>query len=189
MVAALADIDDATLAEVRGRALTVSEPATVDAAFDRMAGEISARLAGRRPLVLAVMVGGLIPCARLLSRVDFALDLDYVHATRYRGGVRGHEVEWRVLPGADLSGRLVLVVDDVLDRGFTLAAILGWCHQRGAREVLSAVVVDKQVAGRRAVPGADFTGVSAPDQYLFGCGMDFRGQFRHLRGVYAVAAD
>ncbi len=162
-------------------------PGEVDAAFDRMARQISGELAERNPLMLAVMIGGMIPAARLACRLDFPMDLDYVHATRYRGDVRGRELDWIAHPREPLAGRTVLVVDDILDEGVTLAAIVAHCREQGASSVYSAVLVDK-VHDRKA-PGlarADFTGLTVPDRYVFGCGMDYRGQCRHLLGIYAV---
>ncbi len=161
----------------------------VDAAYDRLAAGIQAALDGTSPLVLVSMVGGMIPAACLLARMNMALELDYVHATRYRGGTSGHDVEWRVFPSRPLTGRHVLVVDDILDEGYTLAAVLARVRAGGAASVRTAVLVEK-AHGRRA-PGlhADFTGLECPDRYVFGCGMDYKGWHRQLPAIYAVATD
>ena len=162
-------------------------PAEVDGAIDRLAREITWELSGRRPLLLAVMLGGMIPAARLACRLDFPLDLDYAHATRYRGDTRGAELHWYAKPRAPLEGRTVLVVDDILDEGLTLAAVLAHCRELGAQAVYSAVLVHKCHDRKSpALERADFTGLEVPDRYVFGCGMDYKGQLRHLRGIYAV---
>lgn len=160
----------------------------VEAALDRMAGEIGARLGARDPLILCVMMGGLIPTARLLARFDFPLQLDYVHATRYRGATRGGELHWKCRPETPLAGRVVLVVDDILDEGWTLAAILEDCRARGAQEVHSAVLVSKR-HDRKAPVAADYVGVEVEDRYVFGYGMDYLGYLRNAPGIYAVRED
>jgi hypoxanthine phosphoribosyltransferase len=164
----------------------VHAPEQVTLAFETMGRTISGALRGRNPLVLAVMLGGMIPTARLLSRLDFPLDIDYVHATRYRGATRGRDLVWLARPTTPLDDRVVLVVDDIFDEGLTLAAILDDCRARGAAEVLSAVLVDKAHERKAALKRADFTGLTVPDRYVFGCGMDYHGHFRNLRGIYAV---
>jgi hypoxanthine phosphoribosyltransferase len=171
------------------RADLVYGPGEVDAALARMAADITRDLAGSDPLVLAVMIGGLMPTAWLLERLAFPLQLDYVHATRYRGGTRGGvDIEWLVRPRASLAHRPVLVVDDVLDEGYTLAEILAECRRHGADTVRSAVLVEKQRRAPRSVQ-ADYVGLRCDDRYLFGCGMDLYERHRQHRSVYALPAD
>jgi hypoxanthine phosphoribosyltransferase len=158
----------------------------VEAALDRTAGAIAERLAEANPLILGVMVGGIVPLGCLLPRLGFPLEVDYLHATRYRGGVRGGTLEWRARPETPLTGRVVLVVDDILDEGVTLSAILDECRAAGAREVLSAVLVHKRHTRKPGIQRADFSALEVPDRYVFGYGMDYRGYLRNARGVYAV---
>ncbi len=95
----------------------LADAATVEAALDRMAAEITARLADANPLVYAVMNGGLILAGRILPRLPFPLELAYLHATRYGHAIQGTLLDWRVRPTQDLRGRTVLVLDDILDEG------------------------------------------------------------------------
>ncbi len=163
--------------------------AEVDAAFDRMAAGIHTRLHDRQPLVLPVMMGGLIPAGELLRRIDFPLDLDYIHATRYRGGTEGRELKWRSYPQISLAGRVVLIIDDILDEGATLAAIVDYCRGEGVKEVLTAVLVDKKHPRQRQFERADFSGLEVDDRYVFGSGMDYHGRYRNLRGIYALRTE
>lgn len=175
---------------IRRRASRLADERQVGAALDRMAAEIARDLGGNDPLVLAVMVGGLMPTAWLLERLEFPLQLDYVHATRYRGGTRGGErLEWFARPRTPLRGRSVLVVDDILDEGHTLAAILEWCRQQGAAVVRSAVLVEKLHTRRADDLRADYTGLRIEDRYLFGCGMDYHERCRQHPAVYGLAAE
>jgi hypoxanthine phosphoribosyltransferase len=175
---------------ILARAAELADRSTVEHALDRMAGEITRDLGGRDPLVLAVMVGGLLPAAWIVQRLSFPLQLDYIHATRYASGTRGTPlIEWHARPRSALAGRVVLVVDDILDEGSTLAAILEDCRAQGAAEVRSAVLVEKIHERRAAGLCADYTGLRIADRYLFGCGMDYHEHHRQHRSVYALAEE
>lgn len=153
--------------------------------LDRLAGEISRELANDFPLVLPVMGGAVVFAGQLLPRLGFPLEFDYLHVTRYRGKTSGGEIEWRVLPGLNVVGRSVLVLDDILDEGETLAAIRDKLLELGATRVLSAVLTDKDNGLAKPIR-ADFVGLSVPNRYVFGCGMDVYGLWRNLPAIYAL---
>ncbi len=179
--------ESATKAQkVLSEADMIHSPAAVEAAYDRIAAEIELRLAGSNPVVLCVLLGGLVPTGQLLCRLNFPLQLDYIHATRYRGGTRGDELEWLVRPRISLVDRTVLVIDDILDKGVTLAGIVEDCHNQGAKEVRSAVLIDKKTERASELEHADFSGLAVPDRYVFGCGMDYHNYLRNAPGIYAV---
>lgn len=161
--------------------------AEVAAALDRMAADITERLRHKNPLVYVVLNGGIIAAGQLLPRLRFPLEVSYLHATRYGDKTQGGLLNWKVKPTEDMRGRTVLIVDDILDEGNTLAAILDYCREQGATEVLTAVVVNKQ-HDRKAIPGmtGDFVGIDVVDRFLFGCGMDYKGFWRNTLGIYAV---
>lgn len=159
----------------------------VEAALDRMAAGITAKMAHTNPLVYVVMNGGLILAGRILPRLPFPLELAYLHASRYGHELHGKLLDWRVRPSQDLRGRTILVLDDILDEGRTLHAIIEFLRAEGAAEVRSAVLTHK-LHDRKAYPGmrADFTGLDVVDRFLFGCGMDYKGYWRNAPGIYAV---
>ncbi|MCW4151937.1 hypoxanthine-guanine phosphoribosyltransferase [Halomonas sp. 18H] len=163
----------------------ISQP-QVERALDRMAEALNRDLGDRLPVFYCVMNGGLITTGHLLTRLGFPLEVDYLHATRYRGGTRGGELFWRVSPEVPMSGRHVVIVDDILDEGSTLAAILEYCRQAGAASISTAVLVDKQ-HDRKAVEGlkADYCGLEVADRYVFGFGMDYKGYWRNAPGIFA----
>lgn len=159
----------------------------VQAAIRTLADDITARLKDSNPLVFCVMNGGLILTGQLLPLLKFPVQAEYLHATRYRQETTGGILEWKLQPEADMHDRTVLIIDDILDEGTTLCAIADYCRAHGAREVLTAVLVDKQ-HDRKARPGlkADFTGLEVEDRFLFGYGMDYKGYWRNAPGIYAV---
>ena len=164
--------------------LVVSEQDAA-AAVRRVAGEIGAVLADAHPLVLSVMGGAVIFTGQLLPLLPFPLDFDYLHVTRYGDTTTGGELSWIVAPRANIAGRTVLVVDDILDEGITLAAVKRRLLEQGAKDCHIAVFADKNL-GREKPVKADFTGVHLPNRYVFGFGMDVKGAWRNLPAVYAV---
>ncbi len=151
-----------------------------------MAAEITAVLRDQNPIALCVMIGGLVPAGMLLPRLEFPLEIDYCHATRYRGATSGGELHWLARPQLDLKDRVVLIIDDILDEGHTLAQIIGDCRAQGARAVYTAVLANKLHDRRISGLKADFVGLDVADHYVFGAGMDYKGWFRNLNGIYAA---
>jgi hypoxanthine phosphoribosyltransferase len=161
--------------------------ADVAAAIGRLAVEITAQLKEANPVLLCVMNGGLIFTGQLLTQLAFPLEVDYLHATRYGHATSGAGLDWTVRPRLNLQGRTVLLLDDILDEGVTLAAIAEYCRQQGAAKVLMAVLVEK-LHLRKVTPGmrADFSGLEVGDRFLFGYGLDYKGYWRNAAGIYAV---
>lgn len=157
----------------------------VSAAIERVANEISGALRNDNPLVLSVMRGGVFFAGHLLARLRFPLEYDYLEVTRYGRGTSGGAIDWKVSPGTPVDGRTVLVIDDILDEGRTLAAIHERLSSAGAARVLAAVLVDKDI-GRAKPVRAEFVGLVVPDRYVFGCGMDVSGAWRNLPEIYAL---
>jgi hypoxanthine phosphoribosyltransferase len=174
------------LSEVLRYADLLHNRTDLDAAIRAMGRDIDATLAGDVPIFLSVMQGGLIFAGALALAITNDLEFDYVHATRYRGGTQGQDLHWIKAPGVKMSGRTVLLVDDILDEGYTLRAIRDYCVAQGAARILIAVLCEKHHG--RTAPGikADFVGVDVPDRYVFGFGMDYHEQGRNLPAIYAL---
>lgn len=160
--------------------------ADVCEAVARVAREIAQALAQSHPLVLSVMGGAIVFTGNLLPKLRFPLELDYVHVRRYGHALSGGDLEWIAAPHEALAGRVVLIVDDILDEGVTLAAIKDRVIERGATSCYTAVFAEKEI-GRPKPIAADFVGLKVPNRYVFGFGMDVRGAWRNLPEVYALA--
>ncbi|MCU0734053.1 MAG: hypoxanthine-guanine phosphoribosyltransferase [Methylotetracoccus sp.] len=169
---------------VRREAETLFSRTEVEAAICRVGAAITARLAERDPVILTVLNGGIIFCGRLLLELSFPLELDSVSVSRYHGLIQGTELEWKLKPSIPLRARSVLLVDDVLDEGITLAELKQFCLAEGAEQVLIAVLVEKKLAREKPCQ-ADFVGLEADDRYLFGYGMDYRNYLRNAAGIFA----
>ena len=166
----------------------IHDAAAVDAAIARIAAEIAARLRDQCPLVLAVMSGAVVFAGRVLPLLDFPVDFDYIHASRYGAATGGGAVDWKIEPKRNVAGRVVLVLDDILDAGDTMLAIRERVLGLGAQAFYSAVLTDKYT-GRPKPISADFVGLSVPERYVFGCGMDAYGLWRNLPAIYALSEE
>ncbi len=166
----------------------IHSAAAVDAAIERVAAEITAKLKDQFPLVLSVMGGAVVFAGRVLPLLNFPLEFDYIHASRYGAATSGGQVEWKVGPKGNVSDRVVLVLDDILDQGDTMLAIRERILGLGARAFYSAVLTDKRKAAAKPIR-ADFVGLSLPDRFVFGCGMDAHGVWRNLPAIYALRQD
>jgi hypoxanthine phosphoribosyltransferase len=176
--------------EVYKRSTCLFTKEEVEAALERMAQAMNKELADKNPILLCVMIGGLVPVGNLLPRLDFPMELHYVHATRYQGEIRGGDLHWKASPSFALEGRTVVVIDDILDGGLTLSAILDYCKEHGAQEIYSAVLVDKHhVREKGGLEKADFTGLTVDDHYIFGYGMDYNEYLRNAPGIFVVAPE
>lgn len=171
--------------QVRAEADCLYAPEQIDVALDKMAAAITARHRENIPLIVCVMNGGLIVTGCLLTRLDFPLEQDYMHATRYRGETQGGELHWVIEAKHSMKDRHVLIVDDILDEGFTLAAIVDHCNKAGARSVETAVLIEKMHDRKQGIK-ADYVGLQTVDRYLFGYGMDYKGFLRNAPGIFAV---
>ena len=178
-------MDQQAAHKLLAEAETIHSADAVQAALDAVAARIRARLADKNPLVLCVMADKMIFCGQLLPKLDFPLDFDYLHATRYGADTQGGKISWRSAPWISVKGRTVLVVDDILDEGVTLAAVKDSLLRLGAAEVLLAVFADK-LNGRQKPVLADFSGLTVPDRFVFGYGMDVNGAWRNLPAIYAM---
>lgn len=173
---------------VKRSAQLLHSEAEVQARIEAMARQVTRELADRVPIVVVIMTGGMFLATRLCRRFDFPYELDYLHVSRYRNELHGDHLQWITRPRMDLSGRAVLLVDDVLDRGVTLSEVIAELRCRDLRSLHVAVLVSKHVDGARVRPEADFLGFDCPNRYLFGCGMDYKGFWRGLPALYAVGS-
>ena len=163
----------------------ICDAETVQAGIRRMAGAIDATLSGQHPLLLVVMHGGVFLAGQILPLLEFPLELDYVQVGRYGQATQGGALTWKVPPPPSVAGRAVLILDDILDAGVTLAEVRDRVLAAGARSVHCAVLTEKETGRAKPVP-ADFVGLPIPDRFVFGCGMDIAGAWRNLPVIRAA---
>lgn len=145
-----------------------------------MADEIVRAYEGKPVTVVGILTGCLIFTADLIRRIDLPLRVAFVTASSYRGEttVAGKlEIRDELLP--DITGRHILLLDDILDTGKTLTRVVAHLIDRGAASVKVGVLLRK--IGRQEVPfEPDFVGFTIPDKFVVGYGLDFNDEYRHL---------
>ncbi|MEY4685867.1 MAG: hypothetical protein RLZ25_2326 [Pseudomonadota bacterium] len=170
--------------QVTEEAECLHELSVVKAAIERLGHEITATLKEENPLVLSVLNGGIFFTSELLLHLPFPLELDSIKAGRYQGATEGSTMKWQVEPSISVRGRTILVLDDILDEGITLAEIHRYLEEKEAKRIVSAVLVDKDL-GRTKPYRADYVGLVTENRYLFGFGLDYKGYLRNWPGIYA----
>ncbi|SIP94468.1 hypoxanthine phosphoribosyltransferase [Janthinobacterium sp. TND4EL3] len=162
---------------------------TVQASITRMADVLNTRFnaadSKEFPLVLGVMGGAVVFTGSLLPQLSFPLEFDYIHVSRYGDDDKGGEVVWKVIPRSNVAGRTVIVLDDILDEGETLAHVKQRLLDMGASEVILAVFADKAIGKKKPVQ-ADIVGLVIPNRFVVGFGMDAYGYWRNLPGLWAI---
>jgi len=170
-------------------ATQIVDPQAVQDAVTRVADSLNARFGAddstEFPLVLGVMGGAVVFTGHLLPQLSFPLDFDYIHVSRYGDEDRGGELVWKVVPRQNVAGRIIILVDDILDEGETLAHVKQRLLDMGAAEVIIAVFADKAL-GRKKPIQADLVGLSLPNQFVVGFGMDVYGYWRNLPGLWTI---
>ncbi len=162
----------------------------VEAAISKVAEQMNEVLADKMPVLLCVMNGAVIFMVQLTTQLNFPLLIDYIHVTRYQGGIEGREIHWVAEPNIDLKDRVVVVIEDILDGGLTLSAVKNFCLEQGVSEFFSATLINKERPREEGgLEKCDFVGLNIEDKFLIGYGLDFQGFFRNDPGIYVVNTD
>ena len=173
------------LHQVRKNAKIIIHQSEIEIALNKLASQLNKAYKGKNPIFLIVLNGGLVFSGQLLPKIDILCQIDYCHATRYQGDMRGAEIQWKAKPQMTLADRDIIIVDDILDEGHTLAAISDFCFAQKANSVKSLVLVEKQHQ-RKSYQGqkADYCELTVPDKYVFGFGMDYAHHWRNLKDIF-----
>lgn len=143
---------------------------------------ISDDYAGRSPLLVAVLVGSLPFLADLVRRIDDPVEVDFLGLSRFGEGGR---IRIALDVAQSVVDRHVLIVEDIIDTGLTLAVLRRMLIDRGAASVATATLVDKTRRRLVDIP-LEYRGFEVGDEYLIGYGLDWQGRYRNLRSLWAV---
>jgi hypoxanthine phosphoribosyltransferase len=146
---------------------------------DELAAEIARAYHGKTVTVVGIMTGSLLFLADLVRRMDLPIQIGLLKATSYKGTESTGVVAIDDTGLPPLTGRHVLLLDDILDTGRTISIVVEHLKQRGAVSVKTCVLLRK--IGRQVVPfEPDYTGFEIPDKFVIGYGLDFDDEYRHL---------
>ena len=156
------------------------DEATILRRLDELAREITTEYEGRDLTIVAILNGSLIFMADLLRRIPLPLQLDCLRVASYHGGTKtSGEVIFQQAALPDVAGRHVLILDDILDSGLTLAAIAEKLKSTGALSVKICVLLRKLKPRQRPIE-ADYVGFNIGDEFVVGYGLDYRERYRNL---------
>ena len=158
----------------------------IKCAINRLAMELESHLADRSAHILCIMNGALLFTSDLVRHLDDDLKIDYCQISSYGNDTIGGELQWQKRPQYSMQDQVIIVLDDIFDRGHTLKTVISYCHSQGAKEVISCVLLRKKLLHRDVTMQPDFFGLEVDDHYVFGYGMDYRGHLRHLPDIYAL---
>ena len=179
-------IDYHSAQQIINKSTILFDQKTLYANIDRIATDVMNEINEEIPVFLTVMNGGMFFAAELLKRINKPLLCDYIHASRYGDASFGatHITWYRQPKIEDIKGKIIYILDDILDEGHTLAEIKRFLINAGAKECKIVVLVNKELNKEKPIL-ADHVGVNAPNHFLFGFGMDINGLYRQLPEIYA----
>ena len=180
------DLSHQDIRQILANAEILISEEEINSAIDRVAENIEATIQNQVPIFLCVMKGGAMFTSALMQRIKSPMILDYVHVDRYRDKTQGGSIHWHKEPDTSIEDRLVVIVDDILDEGYTLRELIAYCEAKGAKKVLSAVLLKKNLNNKPTDTTADFIGMEVSDRYVIGWGMDYKGYLRNQSCIYAI---
>lgn len=173
------------LQKVRDNSKQLYSMTDIDDALERLAVSLTKKYSNSHPVMLCVMNGSVMTAGHLLPKLKFVLELDYIHVTRYGKRTIGGELDWLHKPTIELNNRDVVLIEDIFDEGVTLQALREYCEQAGAKSVSCVSLIDKEHNNKVGL-APEFIGLTVPDRYVFGFGMDYQGYWRNAPGIYAI---
>lgn len=165
------------------------DEATIHRRLDELAAMISHDYRDRELTVIAVLNGSVILTADLLRRIPLPLKFDCLSVASYHGGTKPAEAPvFRQVPLPDVTGRHVLILDDILDSGGTLASIREKLETAGPLSVRICVLLEKKRIRTRAIK-ADYLGFESADEFVVGYGLDYMERYRNLSCIGVLRKD
>jgi hypoxanthine phosphoribosyltransferase len=158
----------------------------IAAAVRRLAAEISRDYRDKKPLLIGVLKGSFVFLADLVRQLDFPLEVEFVRLSSYGTGTESSG-KVRMAPGAapKIRGRHVLVIEDIIDTGLTAAFLLDYLRRKKPASLKLCTLTDKK-ARRRVIVNIDYQGLTVPDEFIVGYGIDCDERYRHLPDIYYV---
>jgi hypoxanthine phosphoribosyltransferase len=151
----------------------------IDEAVSTLAAQLAEDVGDRNPLLVGVLIGAFVFMADLVRALDFPLEVDFLNASSYGDSTDPGSLKIVCDMTYDVTGRDVVIVDDICDTGQTLKALVRMLGERGAASVRACCLLDKP--DRRTCEfEADYVGVRIPDRFVVGCGLDYAGEHRNL---------
>ncbi len=153
-----------------------------------LAERMNEDLKGKRPLFLVVLNGAFLFAADLLRDVRIECELSFVKLASYHGTSSSGTMKQLIGLNEDLNGRTVVIVEDIVDTGFTMETLVGLLKEKHAAEIRIATLLFKPHAYTRTIP-IDYIGLEIPDAFIVGYGLDYNGLGRNLKDIWVISKD
>ena len=163
--------------------------AEIEAAVSRLASEINKDYHDKNPLLLGILKGSFMFMADLIRHLDFPLEVEFVRLSSYGRG-RASSGKVKMVQGLHslIKGRHVLVIEDIVDTGLTTASFLNYLRKKKPASLKLCTLTDKP--SRRQVPVTiDYLGLTVPNKFLVGYGLDWDERFRNLPDICVLEDD
>ena len=183
----MSETEDKVMAD-RIRVLLTEEE--VDRRINEMAAEISEEYEGRQIHLICILKGGVFFTCELAKRLTVPVSLDFMSVSSYGAGTESSGVV-RILKDLDepLAGKDVLIVEDIIDSGRTLANLIEVLKQRGPKSIRLCTLLDKQERRVKKQVKVDYTCFTIPDEFVVGYGLDYDQKYRNLPYIGVVELD
>lgn len=182
--------DHQSLVIVNGRSFTpFIAPEEIAGGVERVAASLRARYADAEPLMICVLKGATMFFADLLRSLDFPVQIDFVRASSYGDGMTSSgTLTFTAEPGTEIAGRNVIVVEDIIDTGRTVAALREYFAARHAASVEVAALLYKPEA-HCAGETPEYVAFEIANRFVVGYGLDYAERGRNLPGIYVLAEE
>jgi len=158
----------------------------IAATINRLASEVSRDYNDKNPLLLSILKGSFMFLADLVRELDFPLEIDFITVSSYGAGTKtSGDIRLVHEPRCPLKNRHVLVIEDIIDSGLTTRFILDYVKKQKAASVKLCVLLDKPERRKVHVP-IDYLGLTVPNRFLVGYGLDCAEKYRNLPEVFAL---
>ncbi len=155
----------------------------IDAAVSRLAQRINRDYRGKSPVLVAVLKGVFVFMADLVRRLDMPLEVEFVGLSSYGAGTQSSgKIDVTLGLGGDISGRDVIIIEDIIDSGLTTAFLLDYLEEKQPASVKICALTDKPSRRKKEVK-IDYLGFSVPDRFLVGYGLDCNEKYRNLPDI------
>lgn len=157
--------------------------AEIESTIKKLAAAITRDYRDKNPILLGILKGSFIFLADLVRQLDFPLEIEFVRVSSYGSGQHtSGKIKMARGLNPDIKGRHVLVVEDIVDTGITLSFLLDYLKKKKPASLKLCALTDKP--SRRRVPvKIDYLGLTVPDKFLVGCGLDCDEKYRNLPDI------
>lgn len=159
----------------------------INATVQRLAREINKDYKDKNPLLVGILKGCFIFMADLVRNLDIAAEVEFVALSSYGQGKRESSGKVIVVKGlrTPVKGRDILIIEDIVDTGTTLNFFLDYLKSKKPASVKVCALFDKAPRRETEIP-IDYLGLSVPDKFIVGYGLDCDEKYRHLPGIYCL---